>query len=81
MWKRAVHSVNCACLSWAFVKFSVCPSSPFGIGGRMWDLTVLIPDHSLFIYSVNWSEQIMFNVVSRRSPVGLFCPNLPVALS
>ena len=29
----------------------------------MWDLTVLIPDHSLSIYSVNWSEQIMFNVV------------------
>ena len=31
VWERAVHSVNCTCLSWAFVKFCVCPSFPFGI--------------------------------------------------
>ena len=45
----AVHSVFCACLSWAFVKFCVCPSIPFGIEGRMWVLIVLIPDHCLSI--------------------------------
>ena len=28
-WERAVHSVYCACLSWAFVKFCVCPSFSF----------------------------------------------------
>ena len=50
MWERAVHSVNCACLSWAFVKFCVCPSFPFGIEGRTWDVIVLIPDHCLSIY-------------------------------
>ena len=31
--ERAVHSVNCACLSWALVKFCVCLSFPFGIEG------------------------------------------------
>ena len=31
-WERAVHSVKCACLSWAFVKYCLFP---FGIGGRM----------------------------------------------
>ena len=40
----------CACLSWAFVKFCVCPSFPFGIEGRMWDMTVLIPDHCFSSY-------------------------------
>ena len=35
VWERAVHSVYCACLSWAFVKFSVCPSFSFGTEGRM----------------------------------------------
>ena len=24
VWERAVHSVNCMCLSWALVKFCVC---------------------------------------------------------
>ena len=48
--KRAVHSVNCTCLSWALVKFCVCPSFPFGIEGGMWDVIVLIPDHCLSIY-------------------------------
>ena len=47
---RAVHSVNCTCLSWALVKFCVCPSFPFGIEGGMWDVIVLIPDHRLSIY-------------------------------
>ena len=50
VWERAVYSVYCACLSWAFVKFCVCPSLPFGIEGRMWDVIVLIPDHCLSIY-------------------------------
>ena len=36
VWERAVHSGNC--LSWAFVKFCVCPSFPFGIEGGMWDV-------------------------------------------
>ena len=31
--ERAVHSVTCTCLSWAFVKYCVCPSFPFGIEG------------------------------------------------
>ena len=42
--------VYCACLSWAFVKFCVCPSSPFDIEGRTWVVIVLIPDHCLSIY-------------------------------
>ena len=55
VWERAVHSVNCACLSWALVKFCVCPSFPFGIGieGGMWDVIVLIPNHCFSIYFVN----------------------------
>ena len=35
------------CLSWAFVKCCVCPSFSFGIEGRMWDVTVLIPNDCL----------------------------------
>ena len=50
VWERAVHSVNCTCLSWALVKFCVCPSFPFGIEGGMWGVIVLIPDHCLSIY-------------------------------
>ena len=50
VWESAVHSVDCACLSVAFVKFCVCSSFPFGIKGRMWDVIVLIPDHNLSIY-------------------------------
>ena len=34
VWERAVQLVYCTCLSWAFVKFCVCPF-PFGIEGRM----------------------------------------------
>ena len=45
--ERAVHSIYCACLSWAFVKFCVCPSFLFDIEGRMWVVTVFISDHSL----------------------------------
>ena len=48
--ERAIHSVYCACLSWAFVKFCVCPLT-FGIEGRMWDVVVLIPDHCLFLFT------------------------------
>ena len=36
IWERAFHSVNCACLSWALVKFCGCPSSSFDIEGGMW---------------------------------------------
>ena len=52
IWERTVLFVNCACLSWAYVKFSVCQISsfPFGIEGGMWDVIVLIPDHCLSIY-------------------------------
>ena len=50
VWERAVHSVNCTCLSWALVKFCVCPSFPFGIEGGIWNVMVLIPDHCLSIY-------------------------------
>ena len=35
VWERAVHLVYCACLSWAFVKFCVCSSFPFGIEGTI----------------------------------------------
>ena len=37
---KAVHSVNCTCLSWALVKFCACPSFPFGVEGLMWDVIV-----------------------------------------
>ena len=50
VWERAVHSVNCTCLSLALIKFSMCPSFPFGIKGWMWDVIVLHPDHCLSIY-------------------------------
>ena len=50
LWERAVHSVNCTCLSWALVKFCVCPSFSFGIEGGTWDVIVLIPDHCLSIH-------------------------------
>ena len=52
-WEKAVHSANCTCLSWALIKFCVCPSFPFGIEGGMWDVIVFIPDHYLSIYFVS----------------------------
>ena len=55
VWERAVHSVYCACLSWAFVKFCVCPYLTFGIEGRIWVVIVLIPDHYLSIYFTSLS--------------------------
>ena len=51
---KSFHSVICACLSWALVKFCVCPSFPFGIEGGMRDVIVLIPDHCL---SINFSTK------------------------
>ena len=33
-----------------FSFFFVCPSFPFGTGGRLWDVIVLIPDHCLSIF-------------------------------
>ena len=41
---------SCACLSWALVKFCVCPSLPIGTEGGMWDVNVSISDHSISIY-------------------------------
>ena len=57
VWERAVHPVNCTCLSWALVLFCVCPSFPFGIEGGMWDVIVLIPDHDLSSYFVSVPHQ------------------------
>ena len=51
--KKMVHSVYCACLSWAFVKFCLCPSFLFGIECRMWVVIVLIPDHCFSVYFRN----------------------------
>ena len=47
---KSCSSGYCACLSWAFVIFCVCPSFPFGIEGRMWVVIVLIPNHCLSIF-------------------------------
>ena len=44
-------SFGLLCLLWAFVKFCVCPSFPFGIEGRICVVIVLIPDHCFSIYS------------------------------
>ena len=49
VWKVAVPSINCTCLSWALVKFCVYPF-PFGIEGGMWDVIVLIPDLCISIF-------------------------------
>ena len=49
VWEKAVHSVNCVCLSWALVKLCVCPF-PFGVEIWLWDVIVLILDHCLSIY-------------------------------
>ena len=65
VWESAVHSVYCACLSLAFVKFCVCSSFPFGIEGRMWDVIVLIPDHWLSIYMTRNSTHT--EIISRYS--------------
>ena len=48
--KRAVHSVYCARL-----YFCMCPPFPFHLGDGMWDLIVLIPDHFLFIYLMDFA--------------------------
>ena len=37
------------CLSWASVKFCVCPSFPTGIESGMWVAIKLVPDHCLSI--------------------------------
>ena len=38
----------------------VCPSFPFGIEGRMWDMIVFIPDHCLSIYSARQAASEYF---------------------
>ena len=44
-------SFGLLCVSFVkFIKFSVCPSFPFGIEGGVCDVIILIPDHSLSIY-------------------------------
>ena len=53
VFERAVYSVCCACISWAFVKFCMCRSFPFGIEGRTWGVIVLILDRCLSIYFMN----------------------------
>ena len=49
---------NCACLSWALVKFCVCPSFPFSIEGRILGVIVLIPDHclSFYLFYISFSD-------------------------
>ena len=48
-------SFGLLCVSeWAFVKFCVYPSFPFGFEGRMWDVIVLIPGHCLSFYFERW---------------------------
>ena len=57
------------CLSWAFVKFYVCTSFPFGIEGGMWDVIVLIPDYYRSIYFVILtltSYKHLFNSMSHK---------------
>ena len=64
VWARAIHSVNCTCLSWALVKCCVCHSFPFGIESGMWDVIVLVPEHCLSTYFTlrNENLQMTFGV-------------------
>ena len=42
-----------------------CASLPFGSGGGMWDLIVLVPDHCLsfsFEYSVKFLRNLTYNI-------------------
>ena len=41
---------NCVCVC-------VCPSFPFGIEGRLWDVIVIIPDHCLSIYFIGQARE------------------------
>ena len=66
VFSNMVHSVNCACLSWAFVKFCVRPSFPFGIKGRMWDVIVSIPHHCLSIYFTRLSLTSRAHIILQR---------------
>ena len=50
---KAIHSVKCASLSWAFVKFCVCHFFPLGNEGGKCDMIALIPEYCLSIY-VGW---------------------------
>ena len=59
--------VYCACHSWAFVKFCVCPSFLFGIEGRMWDDIVLIPDYCLSIYFILTKTLVLEKIFLVRS--------------
>ena len=77
---KSLHSVYYACLSWAFVKFCMCPSFRFGIKGRTWDVIVLIPVHCLSIYVMfksdkNTSELFsFFTFFPHNSPEFRYCP-------
>ena len=67
-----MHSVNCTCLSWALVKFCVCPSFPFGIEGGMWDVIALIPDHCLSIHFEGLNCRLV-NTWSCNEAMFFFC--------
>ena len=71
VWERAVYSVSCTCLSWALVKFCVCPSVPFGIEDWMWGVIALIPEHCLSIY-FKWLSLMMSLLVTNLVFVCVF---------
>ena len=50
VWERAVHSVLLVRVFRGPLSNFVCTSFPFGIGGEMWDVIVLITDHCLSFY-------------------------------
>ena len=56
---RAVHSVYCACLSWAFVKFCVCPPFPSAIESMTLVVIVIIPEHCLSIYFTLFTSYLL----------------------
>ena len=70
---KVVRSVYCVCLLLAFVNFCICPSVPFGIEGRVWDVIVLIPDHCLSIYFVIYGSQFDSHSCARRSSLETGC--------
>ena len=38
----------------------VCVPFPFGVLGRMWNSTVLVPEHCLFVYSTLFAQTCLF---------------------
>ena len=72
VWERAVHSVYRACLSY-LLSIYVFSYFPFGFEGRIWDLTVSVPDHYLSFYFgssdhvLKLTELIFKNIVTENS--------------